>query len=165
MRSDGDFSSPLDLKLKMLLLLKPDLILDDDLEVSQGLLKAGYNVLQVLGYGATSNDYIPFREREKMNNKFSFVKESANNQTLDETLRILTYEVGDMNKCLHYESHYPKERNAYQPELKKATSQSITMLRMFCEQRGWNFDELATFGEEDYLGKMDDLRKYGLQGI
>jgi hypothetical protein len=98
-----------------------------------------------------------------VNTDFSFVEESANNQTRDETLRVLTYEVGDMNKCLHYASRYPNERNGYLPELKKATTQAISMLRMFCEQSGWNFDDLASFGEDDYLDKMQDIRKYGFK--
>ena len=95
-------------------------------------------------------------------NKFSFVNESANNQTPDETLRVLTYEVGDMNKAVHYAARYPADRNAYQPELKNAAMQAISMLRMFCEQKGWKFDNLMRDGEINYLEKMDDIRRHGL---
>ena len=99
-----------------------------------------------------------------MNKNFSFVKKSANDQTPRETLDVLIYEsAGDMNKAMHYASRYPSERNAHLAELRKATSQAISMLRMFCEQQKWDFEELAAFGEEDYLEKMQDLRKYGLQ--
>ena len=98
-----------------------------------------------------------------MNNNFSFIRESVNNQTVSETLSILSYETGDMHKCCVYSSRYPKDRNAYQPELKKATAQAISMLRMFCEQQKWDFEEVAAFGEHDYVDKMNDIRKCGLQ--
>lgn len=99
-----------------------------------------------------------------MNKNFSFVKESVDTITPRETLNILVYETaGDINKALHYATRYPKERNLYLAEAKKATAQAISMLRMFCEQNGWNFEELASFGEEDYLEKMQDLKKYGIQ--
>jgi hypothetical protein len=98
-----------------------------------------------------------------MNRDFSFVKESANNQDASETLRVLTYEVGDMNKVMHYRTRYSQEKMGYIGELRKATSQAISMLRMFCEQQKWDFEELADFGEKDYLDKMQDLRKHGLQ--
>jgi len=98
-----------------------------------------------------------------MNRDFSFVKESANEQSPNETLRVLTYEVGDMNKSVHYASRYSGVRNGYMVDLKKTTAQAISMLRMFVEQQNWDFEELASLGEEDYLEKMQDLRKYGLQ--
>ena len=99
-----------------------------------------------------------------MNKNFSFVKESVNEQTPRETLDVLIYEsAGDMNKALHYATRYPAVRNAHLVELKKAAAQAISMLRMFCEQQKWDFEELAEFGERDYLDKMQDLRKHGLQ--
>ena len=101
---------------------------------------------------------------EEMNNNFSFVKHSVNELTPRETLDILIYEsAGDMNKILHHMLRYPALRVAYLRELKIATAQAISMLRMFCEQQEWNFEDLAALGEQNYLERMQDLRMYGLQ--
>jgi len=98
-----------------------------------------------------------------MNKSFSFVKESVGNLSSDETLRILTYEVGDMNKLMHYMSRYPKDKIGYHGDLKSKVSCALSMLRMFIEQYQWNFDEIAEMGEQLYLERMQDIRKHGLQ--
>lgn len=95
---------------------------------------------------------------------FSFVEESINNQTPDETLNVLIYEVaGDMNKRRHYMSRYPEERNAYLGDQKGEASDALSMLRMYFEQMNWDIYEMAKLGEARYLDRMNDLRRHGIQ--
>lgn len=103
------------------------------------------------------------RERPDLT-EFSFVANSANEQTKDETLDVLIYEVaGDMNKLNHRSKRYPESRNAYLGDLKGETSDALSMLRMFIEQQGWDFYEITNLGESRYLERMDDIRKKGFQ--
>lgn len=95
---------------------------------------------------------------------FSFVGNSANEVTSSKVLRVLTYEVGDMNKLFSKAEDYPPERNAYLGDLRGETSDACSMLRMFCELQGWSFKEVMRFGEERYLERQDDMRKHGLIG-
>ena len=43
-------------------------------------------------------------------------------------------------------------------------SDLISMSRLYCEQKGWDFEELMKYGEEGYMDRMHDLRKHGIEG-
>lgn len=96
---------------------------------------------------------------------FSFIANSANPQTPSQTLRVLTYEIGKVNEHFHRAEVYPSERNLYMGDMKGEVADSVSMLRMFCEHYGWNFEEIMKLGEERYLEKQEDLRRYGLQAM
>jgi hypothetical protein len=59
MRQDGDLRPTWLIKMQWFEEIKPDLIIDDDPEVIEKALAAGYNVLQVHGYRCTEKDSIP----------------------------------------------------------------------------------------------------------
>jgi len=94
---------------------------------------------------------------------FSFVENDVYNQTPDETLHVMTYELGALIECHHKAKRYGEQ--GYVGLAKKQMSDLISMCRMYCEQKGWDFRELMKFGEESYLECMEDLRKYGMQEV
>jgi len=89
---------------------------------------------------------------------FSFVKNDVCNQTLDETLHILTYELGRLVENHHKAKRYGEQ--GYLGSAQKEMAGLISMCRMYCEQKGWYYDGLIGLGEEDYLERMEDLRKH-----
>lgn len=96
-----------------------------------------------------------------VSDSFSFLDTSATPQTLDETLHVLTYELGKVVYCHHYAKRYgPK---GYETDMKAHTANMISMVRMVCEHKSWDFAELKQFGEDHYLERQDDLKKYGLK--
>jgi len=94
---------------------------------------------------------------------FSFVENNVNNQTPEETLHVMTYELGSLVECHHKSKRYGEQ--GYVGLAKKGMSDLISMCRMYCEQKGWDYDELIKFGEEAYLERMEDLRKHGIKEV
>ena len=71
---------------------------------------------------------------------YSFVKASANNQTLDETQLVMVYELGRIFDCLLNREGDMKGFRAF---AMSETADFISMCRMLCEQKGWDFEKLA----------------------
>ena len=97
---------------------------------------------------------------------FSFVRNSVNPQTVDETLHVATYELGKIIECHHYEKRFGPDRvvaKGYQDHGKTEMADLISMLRMYCEQKDWNFFVLYELGESRYVERMKDLIKEGKQ--
>ena len=94
---------------------------------------------------------------------FSFTKHDVTNQTSDETLHILTYNLGGLIECYHKSKRYGEK--GYVGLAKKQMADLISMCRYYCEQKGWNFDELMRFGEEAYLERMEDLKEHGIKEV
>ena len=93
---------------------------------------------------------------------FSFLETSATPQTLDETLMILTYELGKVIYCYHYAKRYgPK---SYEALMKQNMQNVISMSRMVCEHKGWDYEALKLAGEEHYAERQADLREHALKG-
>ena len=90
---------------------------------------------------------------------FSFTENSINQPSDDDVLQVLTYELGDIVKCQYRSRVYGPE--GFKSEQKQAFADLISMVRLFCEKKGWDFEELMRIGEEHYLERMNDLRKYG----
>lgn len=70
--------------------------------------------------------------------EFSFVKESINNQTPDETLLVLTYELKNIARCQWMEDH--DLPIGYEAHKKSEIGDLISMLRMYCEQICENYN-------------------------
>jgi hypothetical protein len=70
------------------------------------------------------------------------------------------YEIGRLAQCHHYAKVYNKPQ-AYLGDAKIYMANLITMCRMYCEHQGWDYEALQELGEENYLAKMYDLKKYG----
>lgn len=96
----------------------------------------------------------------KLVSEFSFVQADVTDQTPDETLHVMTYELGRLVEHHHKGKRYGEQ--GYLGSAKKELAGLVSMCRMYCEQRGWDFDELMKLGEEDYLERMDDLRKHSI---
>ena len=95
---------------------------------------------------------------------FSFVQNSANSQTPEQTLLVATYELGKVIEYQHKARVYgPKGVYYCEENQKKEMADHVSMCRMYCEQRGWDFEELMKLGEEAYLERMQDIRLHGLQ--
>lgn len=92
---------------------------------------------------------------------FSFVQSCANPQTPEQTLLILTYELGKVIEYYHKAKVYGAAGYYCVENQQKEMADLISMCRMYCEQRGWDFYGLMKFGEVAYLERMEDIRKYG----
>ena len=94
---------------------------------------------------------------------FSFVKNSANTQSKEQTLLVLTYELGKLIEYNHKANIYGATGYYCDANQQKEASDIISMLRMYCEQKGWNFEDLIKLGEEAYMDRMNDIKKYGIK--
>lgn len=74
---------------------------------------------------------------------YSFVKNSANDQTVEETQLVLVYELGKLFECLHNYVESTKLKAFAQTEL----ADLVSMCRMLCEQKHWDFDTMC---EDDF---------------
>lgn len=93
---------------------------------------------------------------------FSFSQHAVVPQSLEQTLSILVYEVGHMVEYRHRENCYGLDGYWCMENQRKETADAISMLRYYCEQRHWDFEELLKLGEEAYLERMEDIKRYGL---
>ncbi len=102
-----------------------------------------------------------------MSQKFSFVANAVGSQSKDSTLHIMTYELGKIVQQHHYSKVYGVDSSttAYIGDGKVQTSNLISMIRYYCEQQGWDYDELQKLGEEHYLERMKDLREHGVKQV
>jgi len=91
--------------------------------------------------------------------EFSFVKTSANEMTSERAVRILTYEVGDLNKILVHSELYGNV--GYLGDEKSAVSDVLSAVRTYIELKGWDEDEIRKLGEGRYLERQEDIRKHG----
>ena len=94
--------------------------------------------------------------------EFSFVGKSARPQTPERTLLVGTYEWGHLIEYLVKAEVYPDDPYYCEENQKKEMVDHISMCRMYYEQKGWDFGELMRFGEEAYLDRMEDIKKYGI---
>lgn len=62
MRKNGDHRPTAQIKIETYNQLNPAIILDDEPSVVDLASKAGYHVLQVVGYRISDRDQIPFKE-------------------------------------------------------------------------------------------------------
>jgi hypothetical protein len=88
--------------------------------------------------------------------KFSFVANSAVPTTPGDVLRILGYNVGDINKNYRYTEIFGEL--GYKGDMQIASADSLAMLRMFFELKGWSLEEMMILSEEHYLEQMKDIR-------
>lgn len=92
---------------------------------------------------------------------FSFVGNSVNPQTPEQTLLVLTYELGKVIEYNYKARVYGVVGYYCDANQRKEMADLISMARMYCQQKGWDFEELMRLGEEAYLERMEDIRKYG----
>ena len=78
-------------------------------------------------------------------------------QSPEFTLRVLNYEVGDLNKILVYMDRFGN--TGYLGELRLACADALTMLKLFCEQQGFELDELEKVGLERFIHRMKEIKE------
>ncbi len=100
-------------------------------------------------------------EAVAMRSPFSFAQHAAGFQSPEQTLLILTYELGKVIEYRHKANCYGEEGYYSDANQRKEMSDLISMARYYCEQRGWDFEELMALGEEAYLERMEDLEEHG----
>lgn len=78
----------------------------------------------------------------------------------DSTLvTILTYELGDIAKCLHYASiREGNERNAYLASARLGLCDLLTVSRQLAEKYNWDWSQLQYDGIERFKERMGDAR-------
>lgn len=94
---------------------------------------------------------------------FSFAEHAIGHQSPEQTLLILTYELGKMIEYNHKARIYGETGYYSDANQRKEMSDLISMTRYYCEQKGWNFEKLIQLGEEAYLERMDDIKQYGIE--
>ncbi len=100
---------------------------------------------------------------------FSFVKASANDQTIEETQLVLVYELSRIFECL-YET---RDLTGLAAFAKTELADYISMCRMLCEQVPWSFDRMTEHLEEPIfkmskeviLAKMQILMGKTIRGL
>lgn len=81
-------------------------------------------------------------------NTFSFVKNSANDQTPEETWLVGAYELGALIRAHYYWKRYGR---GYRDECRVAVADLISMIRMFCEQRQMSYSVMEPAHEVSTL--------------
>ncbi len=97
-----------------------------------------------------------------MSESFSFAEHSVGHQSPEQTLLILTYELGKLIEYNHKARIYGETAYYSDANQQKEMSDLISMARYYCEMKGWDFSALTQYGEECYLERMEDIRKHGL---
>ena len=99
---------------------------------------------------------------------FSFVKNSVNPQTVEETQLVLVYELGRIFECLYD----MRELSVYREFARTELADFISMSRMLCEQVGWDYDSMLTTRlnifvntREQILAKMQILVGKTIRGL
>ena len=77
---------------------------------------------------------------------YSFVKASVNEQTPEETQLVMVYQLSKIFDCLINREGDLKGFMAY---AQTETADFISMCRMLCEQKEWNFEELCKDGQDE----------------
>jgi len=71
------------------------------------------------------------------------------------TARVLTYEIGDIHKCMIYLERFGK--TGYHGELSRALADSHLMLGLLTEQLGFNIEELVSVGLINFKERQEQL--------
>lgn len=87
---------------------------------------------------------------------YSFVKASVNEQSDEQTQLVMVYQLGNVFDCLLNREGDLKGFMAY---AQTETADFISMCRMLCEQKEWNFEELCKDDQDVELptGRTEQL--------
>jgi hypothetical protein len=73
------------------------------------------------------------------------------------TLRVLTYEIGDIHKIIIHTERLG--RAGYLGEMQAASGDAMTMLNLFCEQENFDIEETRQLGFTRFQERMAQLAK------
>jgi len=82
--------------------------------------------------------------------------------TPEDILSVLTYEIGDMHKCLHRAKRYPQDNKGYLAELMITTADAMTMLHGFIQLMGWKRLAIENLGLERVRERLQDIHEKGM---
>ncbi len=79
------------------------------------------------------------------------------------TCNVLSYEVGELIKCLIYSRHRQENEDdrghrAYTVLGRIALADALTQCRLLAEEMAWDFEELLVDGKERFLERMSEIR-------
>jgi len=76
------------------------------------------------------------------------------NETPENIIPIMTYELGDLAKCLMFAKRRPQLEKEYKAEARIATSDLVAQCIVMCERLGWDFYEVVHLGEDRCIEKI-----------
>ena len=79
------------------------------------------------------------------------VKRHGKPEPMSETLNVLGYEFGDLQKFTTYMRFYPDYAIAYYGECKVAIADMIAQLELICETMNIDWEKMRTLGDERFL--------------
>ena len=81
-------------------------------------------------------------------------------QTAEDTLKVLTYEVGNLHKIDMYIKRFGQA--GYLGERKVELADAITMICLMIEQNGFSVEELTKVGFERFDHRMSEVKAKGI---
>ncbi len=79
------------------------------------------------------------------------------NQSPERTAEMLNIESGQLLRSLIYMERFGL--HGYAKNTRAETGDAITMLFLFCEQMGWNLDEIKAEGLERFQERMQQIKE------
>ena len=73
-----------------------------------------------------------------------------------DTLIILSYELGDINKSIANSIRFPRDSREYLLFARTAVSDLLVQIKSLCEIYGWDYDKLADEGIERLLERAKE---------
>ena len=87
-------------------------------------------------------------------------KRQGKPEPISETLNVLGYEFGDLQKALTYMRFYPDYRVAYIGEAKAAMADLLAQAELICETMGWDLEDLRVLGDARFLNSDELDRRH-----
>ena len=84
-------------------------------------------------------------------------------EPISETLNVLGYEFGDLQKALTYMRFYPEYEIAYRGECRVAIADMIAQLELICETLGMDWEDMRKLGDERFLHSDEIDRRHGIK--
>ena len=85
------------------------------------------------------------------------LEETYQEEKVEDQIRVVTYELGDLVKSIHYAWRFPELRRPYLMEAKRALADLLVQLLITCKHLGFTVDEILQLGlqaaKESKLGK------------
>ena len=87
-------------------------------------------------------------------------KRHGSPEPISETLNVLGYEFGDLQKAITYMRFYPDYRIAYTGEAKAAIADMYAQMELICEMMGWDRSDLEALGDARFLNSDELDRRH-----
>jgi hypothetical protein len=78
-------------------------------------------------------------------------------------IAIVNYEIGDLTKNIAYAERFPDSQKVFLALAKADLADSLVQLKLLCNELGYDFNEVMSFGEEKLVERYKDFEKKGWQ--